>query len=93
MPKYRVAHVNQQGQDMIIFPLEPSFGMKSITEQAEMLQDLEMRAHGAGLAGNAVIVWEQGKRLYFIGPKPWHPFLSSIGMRWVLAQVNRELSW
>jgi hypothetical protein len=93
MPNLKFAHINEQGQNMIIFPLDSAFGTKTDADRSEILEELEERAHAAGLAGRAVAVWELGSRTFFIGPRPWHGFLQSISLRWVLANVNKRLSW
>lgn len=93
MPSFDVAYVREQGQNMLLFPLNRSFAHKSSAEQHSILQELEERAHGAGLAGRAVAVWESGGRTYTIGPKLWAGFLRSLSMRAVLASVNRKISW
>lgn len=93
MPRLKVAHINEQGQNMIIFPLDQSFGHKSTNEQEEALSSLEYRANRAGLAGRAVAIWQHGNHMHFRGPSNWQNFLRSISMRWVMANVNHELSW
>ena len=93
MPKFKAAHIREQGQNMIIFPLDSSFGSKASSDQSEALSDLEFRANDAGLEGRAVVVWESRNGMYFLGPTPWHGFLRGISLRWVLANVNREISW
>lgn len=93
MPRFKVAHIRRQGQDILIFPLEPSVHNKLDSEKQDILQELEMRAHAAGLAGGAVIIWQHGRRVNFMGPRPWHPFLKSLSMSYVHANLNREISW
>lgn len=93
MPKLKVAHIREQDQDMLIFPLDQSFGNKSSHDQNDALAQLELRAHNAGLAGQAVAIWQYGRHTHFRGPSNWQNFLRSISMGWVLANVNRELSW
>lgn len=94
MPHFKVAHVREQGQDMIIFPLDQRFGQLPKHEQQQELTGLEMRAHGAGLAGHAVAVWDAGGgRMGFIGPQQWHGFLQNLNLRGVLASLNKEISW
>lgn len=93
MPKLKVAHIREQGQDMLIFPLDQSFGNRSNHDQNEALALLEHRAHSAGLAGQAVAIWQHGMHTHFRGPSNWQNFLRGISMGWVLANVNRELSW
>ena len=93
MPKFSVAHLREQGQDMLLFPLDSAFHQRTDEQQSAVVHQLETRAHSAGLAGGAVVVWEHGGRGYFRGPRQWHTFLRGISLRWVMAQVNREISW
>jgi hypothetical protein len=94
MPGLKLAHIREQGQDMIIFPLDHRFGQLSQQEQQEELQGLENRAHAAGLAGHAIAIWDAGGgRARFIGPRQWHAFLQGKSLRWVLANLNKQISW
>ncbi len=93
MPRFKAAHVREQGQDMIIFPLDGAFDHKPDSAKAQLLRELEVRANRAGLAGGAVAVWEIGGRTRFMGPRPWHGFLRGLSLRIVLANVNQEISW
>lgn len=94
MPSLKVAHIHEQGQDMIIFPLDQRFGRLPQDEQQKELAGLGMRANAAGLRGHAVAVWDAGGgRMGFMGPTQWHAFLRSIHLRWVLANLNKEISW
>jgi hypothetical protein len=93
MPQFKVAHLREQGQDMIIVPLEASFGSKSDSDQHKIINELQSRSSGANLKGTVVPVWESGGRMGFIAPQPWHPFLRGLSMRDVIANINKELSW
>jgi hypothetical protein len=94
MPRFKVAHLHQQGQDMVIIPLESSFGSKSSQDQQTIIADLQIHSRAAGLAGIVVTVWEgSGGRMAFIAPRPWHPFFQSLNLQFVFANVNKELSW
>jgi hypothetical protein len=73
MPRFKVAHLREQGQDMVIIPLESSFGLKSEQEQNKIINELQRHTQGAGLKGKVIPVWESGGRTYFIAPRPWHP--------------------
>jgi hypothetical protein len=90
MPKYKVAHIREQGQDMIIFPLATSFAQKTESDQNEELGVLEFRANGAGLRGVAVAVWDAGSgRMGFRGPTQWHPFAASTFNSFSLISIKR----
>jgi hypothetical protein len=94
MSSVKVAHLRQQGQDMIIVPLDRSFAQKTENDQHATINELQMVAHSAGLAGEVVPVWDNGGgRMAFIAPNPWHPYFRSINLAFVWANVNRELSW
>ena len=93
MPSIDVAHINEQGQNMILIPLDSSFGSKSSSDQNLALNELERRAHAAGLAGRAAVFWQHGSHGHFMGPQRWHPYLRSISMSDVLRSVNKTISW
>ena len=93
MPSLKAAHIREQGQDMIIFPLDRGFGQKSDRDQSLALGELESRAHSAGLAGRAVAFWQGGNGTHFRGPSRWHPFLKGLSMCDVMANVNKQISW
>ena len=44
MPRFRIAHINEQGKDIIIVPLDRDFESKSNEEQAEICAELQERA-------------------------------------------------
>jgi hypothetical protein len=93
MPTYKVAHINQQGQNLIIFPLDPTFGQLTALEQQSDLTMLGLRAYAAGLRGLPVAVWEADGQTRFRGPERWRAFLESINLEFVWANVNKEISW
>jgi hypothetical protein len=93
MPNIKVAHLREQGQDMIIVPLDQTFGYKSEHEQKAVIQELQVRSASAGLKGTIVPVWESSGRMAFIAPRPWHPFFQSISLPVVHANLNKELHW
>ena len=94
MPSVKVAHVRQQGVDLIIAPLDQDFGFKTPQDQREIVGEIQRRAGSAGLAGTVVPVWESGGgRMSFIAPQPWHSFFRSLSLRSVWSNVNREISW
>ncbi|MBH2029323.1 MAG: hypothetical protein I8H74_02405 [Moraxellaceae bacterium] len=92
MQKYRIAHIRQQGVDLIIAPLDSSFGNKGLSSQNLFMQTLEAYAHRAGLAGTVVPVWLSGRQMNFIAPRPWHPFFKSLSWNDVLRNINKELT-
>lgn len=94
MPNLKVAHLRQQGVDLIIAPLDNDFGRKTRQDQQEIVSEIQMRSRAAGFAGTVVPVWDNGAgRMTFIAPNNWHPFFSSLNLRAVWANVNREVFW
>jgi hypothetical protein len=93
MASFDIAHLREQGQDMIIVPLDSSFGHKSSGDQQQTIAALQASARGAGLAGTVVPVWNDGLgRMVFIAPRPWHPFFQSISLNFVAGNINKRLT-
>jgi len=94
MPRYKVAHVKEQGTNLIIVLLDSAFGRRVPSDQHTIAAELQMRSHSAGLAGHVVPVWDNGGgRMAFLAPPNWHAFFRSINSKWILANINRELYW
>jgi len=94
MPRFKVAHVKEQGVDLIIVLLGGNFGSKSAPAQEAIANELQMRANSAGLAGTVVPVWKAGiQRMGFRAPMNWHPFFRKLTLRQVFQNLNKELSW
>jgi hypothetical protein len=93
MPQFKVAHLREQGQDMVIVPVSSAFGSQPSDEQDAVISDLQRHSMAAGLRGTVVPVWKSGGRFHFIAPRQWHPFFASLSMRHVAANINRMLSW
>ena len=89
---FKIAHIRQQGVDLIIVPLDEAFGRKNETEQHEIIAALQIAASSAGLAGTVVPMWLNGGRTKFIAPQPWHPFFRGLGWNQLLANCNRVLT-
>lgn len=94
MPRYKVAHLYEQGQNMLLFPVDGgSIHHKTNSEKNEILEELEARANAAGLAGSAALIWNYGGQTHTYGPQRWQGFLRSISMQFVLRNVNQEIRW
>lgn len=93
MSDFDVAHIREQGVDLIIIRLDRSFDHKSTTQQRAISVDLQACASAAGLAGTVVPVWEDGLgRMKFLAPQGFHPFFRSIDMGYVAVNINRRLT-
>lgn len=91
MAKYKIAHLCEQGQDMIIVPLENNFHHATGADQQNTIDYLQACSIDAGLAGKVVPVWRHGGRVYFIAPTPWHPFFKSLSWDDISLNINKEL--
>jgi len=89
---YEVAHLREQGQDMIIVPVTSSVGSKNNQQQNEIKNSLQLFAADAGLAGIVCLVWSSGNRFSFLAPSQLHVFFRSIDMRFVAANINKRLT-
>lgn len=92
MEKFKIAHIRQQGVDLIIVPLESSFGHKSNQDQTAAIASLQLHARSAGLAGTVIPIWREGGGHRFIAPPNWHSFFKSFGWNDVMANINKELT-
>jgi len=93
MPSFDVAHIREQGQNIIIVPMDRSFGHMTHQQRAEQAALLQQYAASAGLAGTVVPVWDSGGgRMAFLAPTPWHPFFRNVSLRFVAANINRRLT-
>jgi hypothetical protein len=93
MERFQVAHIHEQGVDLIIIPVNDNFRYKSNLEQNQVRSALQLCAASAGLRGTVVPVWDAGGgRMGFLAPSNFHPFFTSINLAFVAANINRELS-
>ena len=92
MTQFNIAHIHEQGVDMIIIPLDHNFARKTKHEQLEIKNSLQICAAAANLKGVVVPVWEDMNRLYFIAPPKWHPFFESLSLGIVNAMCNKVLT-
>lgn len=89
---YEVAHIREQGQDIIIIPVSKSVNSMSNAKQNELRDSLQYYASDAGLAGKVCLVWECGRRFNFLAPQPWRPFFSNMSMQFVAININKKLT-
>jgi hypothetical protein len=93
MTTFEVAHIREQGQDMIIVPMRSDFGLKTTADQSKIEYALRAAAHGAGLAGQVVTVWDGGGgRMVFRSPPQWKSFFTSLTLAAVAASINKRIT-
>lgn len=91
MAQFDVAHIREQGVDLIIVPLKSDFGYKTDDEKDDVRAALQLGARQAGLSGTVVPVWEWCGRMAFLAPHNFHPYFRSISLRYVFSNINRRL--
>jgi len=93
MPTFQVAHLQREGQHVIIVPVDRAYGMRAPAEQARILEAFQRSAVNAKLPGIVVPVWEDASgRMAFRAPTPWQPFFRTIDMVYVATALNKTLS-
>jgi hypothetical protein len=92
MPTFDVAARQVQGIDVIIVPLDRSFGYKSESDKQAAILSLQAGAHRAGLPGRIVPVWNDGRAMNFIAPPNWHPFFKSLTWETVRLNINKRFT-
>ncbi|MCW2315668.1 hypothetical protein M2322_001202 [Rhodoblastus acidophilus] len=93
MPSIPVAHLTEQGQDMVIVIMDPRFAQASPSQQEATIGQLQQRANACGLKGTIALVWDGGGRMDYLVPQPWHDFFRSITLDDVRARINSAISW
>ncbi|MBS3652452.1 hypothetical protein KEU06_28085 [Pseudaminobacter sp. 19-2017] len=94
MPTLEIAHIREQGQDMIIAALDDSFEQKTEIQRRFVLGEIQLAARDAGLRGIVVVIWQAADgEMRFMAPRQWQPFLRSIDIGRVLGKLNRTLTW
>jgi len=92
MTTYKIAHIHEQGQDLIIIPLDERFDYSTSDEKkAEVAAYLQRCSTSAGLKGHVVIVWPVGTQMKFLAPPAWHSFVRSLTLDMIYGLLNREL--
>src|SRR5688500_3297533 len=93
MPTFQVAHLQREGQHVIIVPVDRAYGMRAPAEQARILEAFQRSAANAKLPGIVVPVWEDASgRMAFRAPAAWQPFFRTIDMVYVATALNKTLS-
>jgi hypothetical protein len=93
MPTLQVAHLREQGANIIIVPLSDEFEYRSVQEQNDARLEIQARAHAAGLAGAVTVVWKHGGRMRFLSPQNQSSFYRSIGLDFIYRNINKEITW
>lgn len=94
MPSYQVAHLNHEGRDVIIVPLDQSYGRQTPTEREFFRSECQKQVQAHGLSGTIVPVWDAGgDRMAVFAPTEWQAFFEPLTMKDVVRNLNRVLEW
>jgi hypothetical protein len=90
MTTFEVAHINQQGVNVVVVFVAPAVAHKSSEEQNAIAANLQLCAQSANLAGNVAMVWPGG----FWAPSNQHAFFKSPGGSYAQLRlsINKKLS-
>lgn len=93
MQEFKVAHLREQGQDMIIVFVHSKVGTWTDQKREQLSAQLQICAESAGLAGLVVLIWQTPLgRSEFSAPKLWHPFLKSVSYQMLAGNINKKLT-
>ena len=93
MPTFQVAHLQREGQYVIIVPVDRAFGARAPAEQSRIQEAFQRSASAAKIPGVVVPVWEEATgRMAFRAPPAWQAFLKTIDMVYVATALNQTLS-
>jgi hypothetical protein len=94
MPSLKVAHIHEQGVDLVIVPLDIGFGDRPHDVQVRTIAEIQETTQRAGLKGDVIPVWDSGAGcMSFIAPQNYHPYFNSLSLDTVYQNLNRELRW
>ncbi|MEM9839922.1 MAG: hypothetical protein AAF830_12325 [Pseudomonadota bacterium] len=88
---FQIAHLNIQGNDIIIVPFTKGFGQKTKPERDKTINEFQTAAKKVGLKGTIVPVWPHGQSVQFVAPRPWHAFFKQIDWPWIESNLNKEM--
>lgn len=92
MPSFKIAHVKEQGVNVIIVPLSPRFSDCTEDQRASVIAAFQTAAEAATLRGRIVPMWRSGgSQVRFIAPPDWASFFERLKWKVVMRNLNREL--
>jgi hypothetical protein len=87
---FNIAHINEQGVNVVVVFVNPAVAYKPAEEQNLIAAQLQSCAQAANLAGNIAMVWPGG----FWAPLNQHAFFRSSGGSYAQLQlrINKRLT-
>ena len=93
MDSLPIARLNIQDVKVAIAFLDTAFDAQAPAARRQVYESLRGLAARAGLAGDIVLVWQDGSgRTRFIAPPPQHPFFQIASYDQLHAQINGTLT-
>lgn len=92
MATFKIAHIKEQGVNVIIVPLATSFGDRAERDRIEIIELLQAAATEAQLRGKVVPMWQEERGYKFIAPPEWQPYFRTVKWKDVLNNLNREIA-
>jgi len=89
---YKVAHIREQGKDVIIIPISNINNNLTNEKLNEIRRVFQTQAIKTKLSGEVCLVWEFNKQLFSLAPSQWKAFCANLNMRIVKQYINKELT-
>lgn len=88
MQRFKVAHIHEQGEDLVIVFVADQLEFFSADQKNQILGAVQLCSRSAGLRGTVALLWSRGvwceKRL--------HRFFSSVPFEILYSNINKELT-
>jgi len=91
MATFKIAHIKEQGTNVIIVPLTPSFGKRDDAARQHIIDLLQDAAVQASLRGRVIPMWQERDAAHYVAPPDWIPFFKTLKWKIVMRNLNREL--
>jgi predicted class III extradiol MEMO1 family dioxygenase len=91
MGRFQVAHIREQGQDLIVIFVSDAMHYEPDTERSKALLSLQIASRRAGLAGAVVLVWEYAGQMEVFCHTAFHNFFQSVPYQLLAANINKTL--
>ena len=93
MAKFSVAHIRSGGVDLILFPVSPEIASLSPADQGAVLRQVQNLCRSAGLAGEAIPVWQTPSGMKFFAHERFHQILRGhMTPEFLRANINKDIN-
>jgi hypothetical protein len=91
MPKYKVAQLSYEGENVILVPMDRSFGKRPQEQKDQELSKLQAAADATGLNGKLVIIWDAAGSVAAFGPDKLKGYAESLRWTSLRTKMNCDL--